>query len=188
MQQRAEAYSELSQTSKMELFCKKPLNKFTKSFILDVWLGSEYVSEVCNVKQPKIITANNLFCIVTHHCTANYGIGLFHMVILILVISWAWTLNFNLIISNPTSTPLRTDASAHTVFLTRGSITAIVLSFIETTTKIQWQLFGLNGMMIIDFFDISWSFQSFLNDLSSETTKVAVESQYSNSSFLFVSW
>ena len=172
-------------------FCKKPSIIFKKSFILDVRLGSEYASEVCNVKEPKNITADNLFCIVTHHCAATYGIGLLHMCdfnfgrILTLNIR---TLNFNLIISNPTSTPSRADASAHTVLLTRGSITAIVLSFTETATKIQWQLFGLNGMMIMYFFDISWSFQSFLNDIPSEITKAAVESQYSNSSFLFVSW
>ena len=60
-------------------FLQKPLITFTKSFILDVWLGSEYASEVCNVKQPKNITTNNLFCIVAHHCTAIYGIGLLHM-------------------------------------------------------------------------------------------------------------
>ena len=39
-------------------FLQKAVNyihKFTKSFILDVLLGSEYASEVCNVKQPKIL-------------------------------------------------------------------------------------------------------------------------------------
>ena len=44
-----EAYSEPSRTSKMELFAKivnsrTPLIIFTKSSILDVWLGSEYAS------------------------------------------------------------------------------------------------------------------------------------------------
>ena len=45
----AEAYSELSPTSKMELFAKiangkKPLTIFAQSTISDVRLGSEYVS------------------------------------------------------------------------------------------------------------------------------------------------
>ena len=45
------AYSEASRTSKMELIAKivngwKPLTVFAKRFILDVWLGSEYASEV----------------------------------------------------------------------------------------------------------------------------------------------
>ena len=34
------AYSEPSQTSKMEIFAKKK-----KNFILDVWVGSEYASD-----------------------------------------------------------------------------------------------------------------------------------------------
>ena len=38
----AEAYSEPSRTSNMELFSKKPLTILTKSFILEVGLGSEY--------------------------------------------------------------------------------------------------------------------------------------------------
>ena len=46
----AEAYSEPSRTSKMQLFAKivngfQPLIIFAKSFILDVQLGFEYVSE-----------------------------------------------------------------------------------------------------------------------------------------------
>ena len=38
----AEAYSEFSRTSSMELFSNKPLTIFAKSFILEVGLGSEY--------------------------------------------------------------------------------------------------------------------------------------------------
>ena len=45
----AEAYSEPCQTSKMALLAKivgvfQPLTVFVKSFILDVWQGSEYAS------------------------------------------------------------------------------------------------------------------------------------------------
>ena len=39
----AEAHSEPSQTYKMEL-CAKMINIFRKSFILDLWQGSKYVS------------------------------------------------------------------------------------------------------------------------------------------------
>ena len=46
-----EVHSEASQTSKMELFAKsvtsfQPLTVFAKYSILDVWLGSEYASEI----------------------------------------------------------------------------------------------------------------------------------------------
>ena len=48
----AEAYSEPSQTSKMELCVKlvnslQPLTLFLKNSILDVWLGCEYASIRC---------------------------------------------------------------------------------------------------------------------------------------------
>ena len=48
-----ESCSEPSQTSKMKLFAKtvksqKPWTNFTKSSILDVWLGFEYASEFYN--------------------------------------------------------------------------------------------------------------------------------------------
>ena len=47
----SESYSEPIQTSKMELFGKivngfSPLTIFAKSYILDVWLGSENASAV----------------------------------------------------------------------------------------------------------------------------------------------
>ena len=47
---KAEAYLEPSQTSKMELFMKtvndfQLLTNYAKSFVLDVWLGSQYTSE-----------------------------------------------------------------------------------------------------------------------------------------------
>ena len=47
-----EAYSGLSERSKMELFVNirnylKPFTIFSSSFILDVWLGSKYASEAC---------------------------------------------------------------------------------------------------------------------------------------------
>ena len=83
------------------------------------------------------------------------ALGCFTCVILTFVICWPWAMNFHLIISNPTWTPLRADASANMVFWTRGPITVIVLSFMEITTRIQRQL--------IFFFDIFSFFQSFLN-------------------------
>ena len=92
------------------------------------------------------------------------ALGCFTCVILTFVICWTWTLNFHLIISNPTWTPLRADASAHMVFWTRGPITVIVLSFMEITTRIQRQL-------IFFFFDIFWFFQSFLNDYPQKQQK-----------------
>ena len=46
MQQRPEAHSELSQTSKMGLFAESCQITFTLNFMLDVSLGSEYASEV----------------------------------------------------------------------------------------------------------------------------------------------
>ena len=61
-------------------FLLKAFNYIHKSFILDVWPGSKYTSEVCKCKTKKIyITVDNFFCIVTHHCTATYGIRLLHM-------------------------------------------------------------------------------------------------------------
>ena len=49
-----EAYSEPSQTSKMDSFAKivngvQPLIIFAKHSILDVWQGSEYASEVFRI-------------------------------------------------------------------------------------------------------------------------------------------
>ena len=51
IQKNKETYSEPCQTSKMELYVKiveggRPLANFAKSFILDVWQGSEYASRV----------------------------------------------------------------------------------------------------------------------------------------------
>lgn len=51
MLQIAEAHAEPSQTYKMELFTgilndRKPLKIFAKSFILDIWLGSDYATEL----------------------------------------------------------------------------------------------------------------------------------------------
>ena len=44
----AEAYLESSQTSKMELSPEMvTLTNFAKSYIVDVWMGSEYVSVLC---------------------------------------------------------------------------------------------------------------------------------------------
>ena len=90
-------------------------------------------------------------------------LGCFTCVILTFVICWPWTMNFHLIISNPTWTPLRADASANMVFWTRGPITVIVPSFMEITTRIQRQL--------IFFFDIFSFFQSFLNDYPQKQQK-----------------
>ena len=50
----AEAYSERSQTSKTVFFCENSLRAvkyFFKSFILDVLLGSEQVSEKLSLKK-----------------------------------------------------------------------------------------------------------------------------------------
>ena len=51
LRQKSEAYSKHGRTSKMEFFGKLIngfllLNIFTESSLLDVWLGSKYVSEV----------------------------------------------------------------------------------------------------------------------------------------------
>ena len=60
--QEAEAYSEHSQTSKTGFFFAKivwePLNIFLKSSSLDVWLGSQQVSEKLFLKKQfqKIIS------------------------------------------------------------------------------------------------------------------------------------
>ena len=60
-----EAYSEACQTSKVELFAKlvtgfQPLNVFRKCSILDVWLSSEYASEIiyaiCMIKSLQTIS------------------------------------------------------------------------------------------------------------------------------------
>ena len=59
----AEVYSESSQTSKMESFAKiidffHPLTIFAKSYILDMWLGSECASTVdTKLAQPRLNTS-----------------------------------------------------------------------------------------------------------------------------------
>ena len=62
----SEAYSELSRTSKMELFarianCFSTVNHFLKIFILDVWQVSDYASGSLTISKPLIFLLKTVF-------------------------------------------------------------------------------------------------------------------------------